>query len=210
MRGLLVLLLLASCTQKSSQAVCVLVDTSGTYTDQIPEILQQVRLVLLPPMSGGDQLILMKIDSFSYGWDNVVAILDVPASRGEAANSKRLFSSQMDEAQFERAKYTDISGAILYCNEYMRNTDCKTRKILIYSDMQEELPPEVTRSFRENELEGMSVAVVNTKRLVGDQRDPESYRKRMDEWQAKMREYGATGFHVFMSPDKVRSFMEVK
>lgn len=210
MRRFLLILVLASCTKTPSQSICVMIDTSGTYKDQITEILQQVKLGILPNISGGDHLVLMKIDSSSYEWSNVIAALDVPKSRGEAAHSKRLFSARLDEVTFSSARYTDISGALLYCNEYMVNTDNSMRKMLIYSDMLEELPRNTSRAFRKDEFSGVDFVVVNSKRLLGDQKDPESYRKRMDGWRDKLVQHGAVGFQVYMGSGRVRSFLEKK
>jgi hypothetical protein len=207
-RALLIVLALAGCTQKPNQAMGILIDSSGTYVDQAPEIIQQIRLVVLPGLRGGDQLVLMKIDSFSYGWDNVLTTLQVPQGRRDAAEIKRQFAVRLNEIKIESSRYTDISGALLYCNEYMRNLDATVLKMLVFSDMQEDLPPGMRRTYREGEFTGVKIAIVNTKRLVGDQRDPESYRKRMDEWQEKIMQHGAVSFDVFMGPDKIRNFME--
>jgi len=205
---ILLLLILAGCTQRPNQAIGILIDTSGTYVDQSPELLQQIRLVVLPNLRGGDQLVLMKIDSFSYGWDNVLTTLQVPHGRRDAAEIKRQFAVSLGELDLESSTHTDISGALLYCNEYLRNLDARVLKMLVFSDMQEDLPEGLVRSFRESEFGGVRIAVVNTKRLVADQRDPESYRRRLDEWRDKIMQCGAVSFDVYMGPDKIRTFME--
>jgi len=210
MRRLFLILILAGCTQTKNQSICVMIDTSGTYKDQISEILQQVKLGILPYINGGDHLVLMKIDSSSYEWDNVIAAIDVPKSRGEAAHSKRVFSAELDRVEFESARYTDISGALLYCNEYMTNINNPMKKMLIYSDMQEELPRNMSRGFRKDEFSRVEFVVVNSKRLIGDQKDPERYRKRMDGWRKKLMQHGASGFQVFIGSGRVRSFLEKK
>lgn len=205
---IIILFVLSSCTQKPSQAFGVLLDTSGTYMDQSEEILQQIRLVILPTLSADDQLILMKIDSYSYGWENILAIIKIPKGRMEANNDKRLFSEKIGKLELKSSRFTDISGALLYCSEYMHNLNTKNNKIMIFSDMKEELPNNVSRVFRRKEFNGIDIAVVNTKRLFGDQIDPEKYRGRMDSWKSSLIQHGAASFQVFMGTDKIKTFME--
>ena len=76
--------LLASCSSGAqySQAIVALVDVSGTYADQRPEVINVIRKGLLPRLTPGDTLVVIRIDSESYGKQNVEAsmTLDVRPS----------------------------------------------------------------------------------------------------------------------------------
>ncbi len=189
----------------------VLIDTSGTYTEKVEGIIKQIRIGILPSLSGGDTLVVMKIDSASYGWDNLIAEIKIPSSRQKAAGVKKTFADTLATFEPEAAKHTDISGALLYCNEYLKDLAPKSsRKVVIFSDMLEDLPRGTKRTFREDEFDDLSVAVVNTKRLSQDQQDPMAYRERMAEWEEKLKTNGAASFKVYMGTSQIKTFLESK
>ena len=68
-------LLALSCSSgaRYSQAIVALVDVSGTYADQRPEVVDVIRKGLLPRLTPGDTLVVIRIDNESYGKQNVEA-----------------------------------------------------------------------------------------------------------------------------------------
>ena len=58
---LLALPLLLSCTSSKNyaQAICVLVDVSGTYADQKPEVVNVIKRGILPKLQPGDSVFVI-------------------------------------------------------------------------------------------------------------------------------------------------------
>ena len=70
-------LLAASCSSGTqyAHAVCALVDVSGTYVDQKEEVVNVIRRGLLPKLTPGDSIYVIRIDDESYKKNNVEASL---------------------------------------------------------------------------------------------------------------------------------------
>src|SRR5207237_4468807 len=79
-----------------AQAVVALVDVSRSYADQRPEVVGVIRKGLLPKLTPGDTLIVIRIGSESYTRANVEAsmTLDVRPSRANAP--KRALGNALD------------------------------------------------------------------------------------------------------------------
>ena len=56
-------------------AMCALVDVSGTYRAEMPEVASIIRSGVLPELAPGDSLFLIGIDSDSYDEENLWAEL---------------------------------------------------------------------------------------------------------------------------------------
>src|SRR3954452_20013849 len=195
-------LLAASCSAGSqySQAIVALVDVSGTYADQRPEVVNVIRKGLLPRMTPGDTLIVIRIDSESYRKDNVEAsvTLDVRPSH---ANARRLQLAPAREAFSHkplRAAHTDIRGAMMLGAEYLRESNAGRRTMVIFSDMEEDLPRGVKRDLAPDELKGVRVLAMNVKRLARDNANPTAYRQRLAGWEKQLISHGAREFKVVL------------
>ncbi len=73
--GLLVLLTGCDDGARYDQAVCVLIDESGTYADERAEVVQILKREVLPALEPGDTLLVIRIDGESYEKDNVAALV---------------------------------------------------------------------------------------------------------------------------------------
>ena len=69
--GLLLLSISCSSGAQYQHAVCALVDVSGTYADQKGEVVDVIRKGLLPHLTPGDTLVVIRIDDESYKKSNV-------------------------------------------------------------------------------------------------------------------------------------------
>src|SRR5947209_17670428 len=113
---------LFACTNSRNyaQAVVALVDVSGTYADQKPDVVNVIRRGILPKLMPGDSLFVIRIDSESYKKDNVVAQITLDVRPSKANAEKLAFSQALDE--FARkplhSKFTDIRGAMMLGSEY--------------------------------------------------------------------------------------------
>jgi hypothetical protein len=197
---LLFLLTLAAlgCSDAGSyrQAIAVLVDVSGTYTDQQVEVARILKREVLPALVPGDALLLIRIDSQSYEKDNLETLVTLDPRPSKANAEKLALAKRLDEfaAHGVRAEYTDIRGAMMLAAEYLREIDAGSRVILLFSDMREDLPSGTTRELAAGELEEIQVAAVNVKRLQTDNADPQLFRGRLADWEERVLAHGASGW----------------
>ena len=66
---------------RHDQALCVLIDVSGTYADEKAEVAKILKRDVLPAMVPGDTLLVIRIDSASYEKENVEALVTLDARR---------------------------------------------------------------------------------------------------------------------------------
>ena len=210
--GLLSSLLLLGCMESRSyeQAVCVLIDVSGTYADEKAEVVKLLKRDVLPGMVPGDTLMLVRIDSQSYEKENLEIMLTLEGRPSRANAQKLALAQKLDSfaSQPGRSKYTDIPGAMMLAAEYLREIPSGSRVMLIFSDLAEDLPAGTQRQLGESEFEGISVVAMNVKRLEKDGRNPEVFRKRLAEWEKRVTAAKADGWRTLMDPAKLPSILE--
>ncbi|HYV68244.1 MAG TPA: hypothetical protein VE964_18540, partial [Myxococcales bacterium] len=177
--SLLALPLLLSCSSNKNyaQAVVALVDVSGTYADQKPEVVNVIKTGILPKMQPGDSLFVIRIDDESYKKANLEGgmTLDVRPSRANA--QKLAFATQLDQfaSKHERSRHTDIRGAMMLGAEYLKETGAGQRTIVVFSDLEEDLPKGVKRTLAPDEFIGMRILAMNVKKLNADNANPSAY-----------------------------------
>jgi len=217
MRARAVLILLAACVAASGcsdakryeQAIGVLIDVSGTYADQREESVRVIKREVIPHMVPGDTLYVARIDSESYDRTNVEALLTLDR-RPSHANAQKLEIAHQLDAFASRpihASHTDIPGAIMLASEYLDETAAGSRVLLIFSDMEEDLPAGEARRLGQQELAGTRVVAMNVKRLGSDQSDPDRYRARLDGWGQRLAAAGAAEWRTFQDPAKLPEYL---
>ena len=187
------------------QAICVLVDVSGTYADEKPEVVRILKRDVLPALLPGDTLLLIRIDSESYEKENLEALVTLD-SRPSRANAQKLaLARKLDAfaARDEQAEYTDIPGAMMLGAEYLHELEAGSRVMLVFSDMREDLPAGSKRRLGEGEFEGIELVAVNVKRLAGDTADPELFRRRLDAWDRRVTVASAVAWRTLMDSNKL-------
>ena len=207
--GCVLLLLGCNVGQRHDQAVAVLIDVSGTYAERKDETIALIKRQILPAMIPGDTLFVVRIDSESYDESNLEALITLDARPSQANAQKMALAQQLDAfaGRNERAKHTDIPGALMLASEYLAEIGADSSAILVFSDMQTDLPPGATRELRQDELRGTRVAAVNVKRLPGDTHDPRVYRSRLARWEHEVREAGALEWRAILDPTRVSPFL---
>jgi len=204
--------LCGSCTggAQYAHAVVALVDVSGTYVDQKAEVVNVIRRGLLPRLTPGDTLVVIRIDGESYTKDNVEASVKLDLRPSKANAQKLAFASQLDEfaRRPERARHTDIRGAMMLGAEYLRETGAGRRTMVVFSDMEEDLPRGVKRDLAANELAGVRVVAMNVKRLAADNANPAAYRQRLSSWEQQVTSHGAKEFKVVLEPSKLADLLD--
>ena len=180
------------------QAVCVLVDVSGTYADQKADVVRLLKRDVLPALVPGDSLLVIRIDGQSYEKVNLEALLTLDARPSQANAQKLALAKQLDAfaADAAVAKHTDIRGAMMLGAEYLKELGSGSRVMLIFSDLEEDLPAGMRRELDPTEFEGVEVMAVNVKRLQRDGMDPDVFRQRLDAWQERVAQSSARGWRT--------------
>ena len=204
-------LALAACSDGShyQQAVAVLIDVSGTYADQKPEVARIVKRELLPSLVPGDTIAILRIDSASYEKENLEALVTLDRRPSRANAQKLALAKRLDAfaAREERSEFTDIPGAMMLAAEYLRETGAKSRAILLFSDMQADLPPGAKRTFGEHEFDGVRVIAMNVKKLESDNANPDEFRGRLAHWEKDVTRAGAGGWETFLDAAKLSPYL---
>jgi hypothetical protein len=199
MLGLLGALALSACTDRQSHAhaVYMLVDTSGTYTQE----LEKARLVinyLLGSLNPGDTLAVAEVKSRSFSEKDIIAKVTFVRDPLQANAQKRAFGEQMAKFSTPGKKgsaYTDITGGMIQAAQFLNETGAARKSILIFSDMQEELDYKTVRDFP-IDLTGIDIIALNVTKLNTDNADPRRYLDRLAWWEKRARVAGATDWRV--------------
>ncbi len=191
------LALLGCADQKAhSHAVYMLVDTSGTYAEEVGKA-QLIVNYLLGALNAGDSLAVARVKSRSFSEKDIIAKATFDGRPSQANAQKRAFRDQMDSfAKTARgSSYTDITGGLIQGALFLNETGAGRRTILIFSDMQEELDKQAVRDFP-YDLKNIRVVAVNVVKLKTDNVDPRRYLGRLDDWQKRVKAAGAADWIV--------------
>lgn len=209
--GLLFSLCLSACDgeRRYEQAICALIDVSGTYADQKAEAVRILKREVLPAMEPGDTLLVIRIDDASYERSDVIALetLDVRPSR---ANAQKLALARALDAFAQAdtgARHTDIAGAMMLGREYLAELDAGSRIMLVFSDMQEDLPAGTTRRLEKGELQDIRVVAMNVKRLHGDTVAPHVFRERLADWERRVTDASAQSWATLADAAKLPGYL---
>lgn len=204
--------LLTACSsgRNYAQAIAALVDVSGTYVDQKPEVIGLIKKGVLPKLNPGDSLFIIRIDDESYRKGNLEGALTLDVRPSKANAQKLAFAAKLDEfgRKHERAKHTDIRGAMMLGAEYLKETGAGSRTMVLFSDMEEDLPKGVKRTLAADEFAGMRVLAMNVKRLNADNANPTAYRARLASWREQVTSHGAKDFQVVLAPEKLDELLD--
>jgi hypothetical protein len=196
--GLGLAALAAGCADPRShtQAVYMLVDTSGTYAEEVNKA-QLIVNYLLGTLQPGDSLAVARVKSRSFSEKDIVAKATFDSRPSQANAQKRVFREQMEA--FTRsaggAAYTDITGGLIQGAMFLGETGAGHKTILIFSDMQEELDKMTVRDFP-IDLKNIRVVAVNVVKLKPDNVDPRRYLGRLEAWQKRVEGAGAREWRV--------------
>jgi hypothetical protein len=160
-------------------------------------------------MVPGDTLLIVRIDSESYDQENLEALLTLDQRPSHANAQKLAMAQKLDAFAAEpmNASHTDIPGAIMLASEYLNEIGGGSQVMLIFSDMQEDLPPGSKRILADDELRGTHVVAMNVKRLRPDTADPAAFRGRMGTWEERVTAAGAVEWRTFMDATKLPAYL---
>jgi hypothetical protein len=198
-----------SCTDQRShaQAVYMLVDTSGTYAQEVGKA-QIIINYLLGTLQPGDSLAVARVKSRSFSEKDIIAKVTFDNRPSQANVQKRAFREKID--QFVKSvggsAYTDITGGLIQGAEFLNETGAGTKTILIFSDMQEELDKSTIRDFP-IKLKDIRVVALNVVKLKTDNMDPRRYLGRLEAWQKRVEGAGASEWRVINDIERLDSML---
>jgi hypothetical protein len=186
------LALLASCTpaQPRTTGVYMLVDTSGTYREEIEKAEQIIRYALTR-LHEKDSFAVARIDTGSFSEKDIVAKVTFDDRPSMMNRQKRLFAEQVDQfvEKSKSSPYTDITGGLLQAVEFLNEKGDAVKTVLIFSDLKEDLEPGFIRDI-DFDLDGFDVVALNVTKLRSDNVDPREYLDRLQAWQTKVEKSG--------------------
>ena len=92
--------------------------------------------------------------------------------------------------------------------EYLRESGAGRKTMVVFSDMEEDLPRGVKRDLAPDELKGVRVVAMNVKRLAADNANPGAYRQRLSTWEKQATGHGAKDFRVVLDPEKLLEMLD--
>lgn len=177
----------AGCTQKTNhtRGVYMLVDTSGTYTDELNKARAIINY-LLGTLTPGDTIAIGRIDTGSFSEKDIVAKVTFDQRPSVANTQKRAFQKKVADfvSKVKSSSHTDISGGLLQAVEYLNESGSGEKYILIFSDLKEELAKGHVRDVP-FQLDEFNIIALNVTKLRDDIRDPKQYMQRVEQWRAK-------------------------
>jgi hypothetical protein len=194
MRRVLLLVTLAAivtaavgCSQKvnHTKGVYMLVDTSGTYTEELDKARTIVNY-LLGTLAPGDTMAVGRIDTGSFSEKDIVAKVTFDQRPSVANTQKRGFQKTVADfvSEVKSSSHTDISGGLLQAVEYLNESGSGEKYILIFSDLKEELAQGHVRDVP-FQLDGFTIIALNVTKLRDDIRDPKQYMQRVELWRER-------------------------
>lgn len=184
--------LLGSCGEPvaRNQGVYMLIDTSGTYTEELDKA-QQVINYTLAKMNPGDTFAVASINTGSFSEKNIQAKVTFDDRPSITNKQKQAFQQSIqkfvDEAK--PASFTDITGGLLQAVEFLNEKQPGSKTILIFSDLKEEIKEGYNRDVP-LKLDGFHLVALNVTKLRSDNVDPNLYLGRLDEWKSKVEQSG--------------------
>ncbi|MDJ0711578.1 MAG: VWA domain-containing protein [Woeseiaceae bacterium] len=190
---ILVCALLVSCGGESRPAntgVYMLLDTSGTYTEELQKAEHIIRYTL-SRLDAADTFAVARIDTGSFSEKDIVAKVSFDDRPSAVNRQKRLFAEQVSNFvdNAEPSPYTDITGGLLQAVEFLNEKGTGTKTILIFSDLKEDLEEGYVRDI-DVQLQGFEVIALNVTKLRSDNIDPREYLSRLADWQSKVERTG--------------------
>jgi hypothetical protein len=202
--ALIAIACLPACTPQSptNNGVYMLLDTSGTYREELQKAEQIIRYTL-SRLDAADAFAVARIDTGSFSEKDIIAKTSFDDRPSTINRQKRLFAEKVSE--FVQASgsspYTDITGGLLQAVEFLNEKGTGRKTILIFSDLKEDLDDGYMRDV-DFDLDGFEVIALNVTKLRTDNVDPRQYLSRLESWQARVEKSGG-GWRVINDLDSL-------
>jgi len=199
----------SACTDQRShaQAVYMLVDTSGTYAQEVGKA-QRIVTYLLTTLQSGDSLAVARVKSRSFSEKDIIAKVTFDNQPSQVNAQKRDFRDKFDAfvKTVGGSAYTDITGGLLQGAMFLNETGAGKKTILIFSDMQEELDKVTIRDFP-IDLKNIRVVALNVVKLKTDNVDPRRYMGRLEAWQKRVEAAGASEWRILNDIERLDTLL---
>ncbi len=185
---------LQSCSDEvvvpNTRGVYMLMDTSGTYTQELKQA-QRVINYILSELGPGDSFAVARVDTGSFSEKDIVAKVTFQDRPSMTNQQKRVFREKINKfvKSVKGSAYTDITGGILQGIEFLNEAETGHNTILIFSDLKEELRKGYKRDIPLS-LNRYSVVALNVTKLRSDNIDPKEYLDRLADWRLKVESGG--------------------
>jgi hypothetical protein len=189
----------------------MLVDTSGTYTQELGRA-QALTGYILGTLNPGDSFAVARVKSRSFSEKDILAKVTFEKDPIQANAQKRAFRDKLADFTSGTKKgsaYTDITGGLIQAAEFLNETGAGRKTILIFSDMQEELDYKTARDFPIN-LKGIRIVALNVTKLTTDNIDPRRYLNRMEWWEKRVLTAGAEDWRMVNDLEHPERIFDVK
>jgi len=189
---IIVCAMLASCapSSPSNSGVYMLIDTSGTYREEMLKAEQIIRYSL-SRLDAADSFAVARIDTGSFSEKDIVAKITFDDRPSTVNRQKRVFVDQINAfvEDTRSSPYTDITGGLLQAVEFLNEKGPAAKTVLIFSDLKEDLEEGYIRDI-DIDLSGFDVIALNVTKLRSDNVDPREYLARLEQWQTKVEKSG--------------------
>ncbi|HXJ51576.1 MAG TPA: VWA domain-containing protein [Burkholderiales bacterium] len=194
-------------SRSHTNAVYMLVDTSGTYAQEAGKA-QVIINYLLGSLQAGDSLAVARVQSRSFSEKDIVAKATFDSRPSQENAQKRAFRERIENSfrAVSGSRFTDITGGLIQGAEFLNETGAGSKTIIIFSDMQEELDKVTQRDFPIT-LKGIRVVAVNVVKLKTDNIDPRKYMGRLEAWQKRVETAGAREWRVINNLDRLDAIL---
>jgi VCBS repeat-containing protein len=188
-------LALAGCSGEAApttRGVYLLIDTSGTYTQELDKA-QALINAILAKLDAGDSFAVARVDTGSFSEKDIVAKVTFDDRPSMTNQQKRNFREEVDSfvKKVKPSAFTDITGGILQAAEYLNEKNPGRKTILIFSDLKEDLKKGYVRDIPLT-VDGFEVVAINVTKLRSDNVDPREYMTRLEDWQRRVESGGGT------------------
>jgi len=193
----------------NTRGVYLLIDTSGTYTQELEQAKRVINFTL-SDLKPGDSFAVARVDTGSFSEKDIVTKTTFDARPSVSNEQKRIFQAQINTflKQVKSSSYTDITGGILQAVEYLNETGAGHKTILVFSDLKEELREGYVRDEIPLLLSGYNVVALNVTKLRSDNVDPREYLGRLDGWKQRV-ETGGGRWKVVNDLERLESLLEI-
>jgi len=190
-RVLLAALALTGCTTTPpGTGVFLLLDTSGTYATELAQARTVINY-LLGTLDPGDSFGVARIDGGSFSEKDIILRMTFDERPSVANDQKRAFMQTVGAFTdtVRTASHTDITGGVLQAVEWLNEVGPGRKTVLIFSDMEEDLPEGFVRDFP-IDMTGVQVIALNVTKLQPDNVDPRLYTGRLEDWRQRVESGG--------------------
>ena len=187
-------LLLTACGEPVARnnGVYMLIDTSGTYRNELDKA-EQIVYFTLARLGPSDSFAVARIDTGSFSEKDIIAKTTFEDRPSATNGQKRIFAERIEAfaRTAKSAPYTDITGGMLQAIEFLNEKQPGRKTIFIFSDLQQDLEEGYIRDIP-LQLDGFDVVALNVTKLRSDNVDPREYITRLDDWKTQVTESGGS------------------